>query len=103
MSTIVIGVDGTPAATRATEVGVALAAGLGAQVVFIHFSPLAEELFERSPQTGPPRRGSSEPTPSSGRRRRWPRSGEVPAELRIQDERRTGMIAANLGRVGRRR
>ena len=41
-----IGVDGSPAARRATEVGLELAASTGAHVVFRHYSPLALELFQ---------------------------------------------------------
>jgi nucleotide-binding universal stress UspA family protein len=96
VSTIVIGVDGTPAATRATEVGVALAASLGAQVIFIHFSPLAEKLFEEDPQDGPSQKRLEQADPVLGEAAKVAKERGVPAELRIQDERRTGMIAANL-------
>jgi nucleotide-binding universal stress UspA family protein len=96
VSTIVIGVDGTPAATRATEVGVALAASLGAQVVFIHFSPMAEKLFEEDPQNGPTQERLEQADPVLGEAAKMAKRRGVPAELRIQDERRSGMIAANL-------
>ena len=68
MSAIVIGVDGTPAAKRAAEVGVALAASLGASVIFVHFSPLAEKLFAEDPEDGPSRDRLEEADPVLGRR-----------------------------------
>jgi len=48
VTTIVVGVDGSPAAARATEVGLRLAASMDGQVVFMHLSPLAEKLFEEA-------------------------------------------------------
>jgi nucleotide-binding universal stress UspA family protein len=53
MQNIVIGVDGSPASQQATEVGLQLAAGLGAQVTFVHFSPLADKLYQEDPDNGP--------------------------------------------------
>lgn len=96
MSTIVIGVDGTPAANRAMEVGVAIAASMGANVVFAHFSRLAEELFEEDPENGPSRERLAAADPVLGEAARVAEARGVPAELRIQDEHRATMIAANL-------
>jgi nucleotide-binding universal stress UspA family protein len=96
VSTIVIGVDGTPAAVRASEVGVALAASLGAQVLFVHFSPLAETLFEEDPENGPSQERLAEADPVLAEAAKVAKASGVPAELRIQDEHRPGMIAANL-------
>jgi len=43
---LVIGVDGSPASEQAVAVGLEIAAGAGAEVVFVHCSvPLADELF----------------------------------------------------------
>ncbi|HMK97993.1 MAG TPA: universal stress protein [Acidimicrobiales bacterium] len=95
MTTIVIGVDGTPAATRATEVGVALAASMGAQVIFIHYSPLAEKLFQEDPLNGPSQERLEEADPVLAEAGEAAKARGVPAELRAQDERR-GMIAADL-------
>lgn len=48
---IVIAVDGSPAARRAAGVGVELAAGLGADAVFLHASrTIASQLFAESPK-----------------------------------------------------
>jgi len=95
MTTIVIGVDGTPAATRATEVGVALAASMGAQVIFIHYSPLAEKLFQEDPLNGPSQERLEEADPVLAEAGEAAKARGVTAELRAQDERR-GMIAADL-------
>jgi nucleotide-binding universal stress UspA family protein len=96
MTTIVIGVDGTPAATRATEVGIALAASMDAKVTFIHFSPLAEKLFQEDPENGPSQERLAEADPVLGEAARAAKARGVAAELRIQDEHKPGMIAADL-------
>jgi nucleotide-binding universal stress UspA family protein len=96
VSTIVIGVDGTPAAKRATEVGVALAAGLGASVICVHFSPLAEPLFAEDPENGPSQERLAQADPVLGEAANTAKARGVPVELRIQDEHRPGMIAASL-------
>lgn len=53
--TLVIAVDGSPAATAAVEAGLDLAAAMNASVLFVHAaSPLAEDLYaERSDDDGP--------------------------------------------------
>jgi nucleotide-binding universal stress UspA family protein len=96
MTTIVIGVDGTPAATRATEVGIALAASMDAKVIFIHFSPLAEKLFQEDPENGPSQERLAEADPVLGEAAGAAKARGVVSELRIQDEHRPGMIAADL-------
>ncbi len=53
--TIVIAVDGSPAARRAAEVGLGLAAELSARVLFVHgSSDVAKRLFEESPSEEEP-------------------------------------------------
>ena len=99
MTSVVIGVDGSPAATRATEVGVALAASLGAQVVFIHFSPLAEKLFQEDPENGPSQERLEEADPVLAAAAKAAKARGVTAELRIQDEHGSAMIAADLAGV----
>jgi nucleotide-binding universal stress UspA family protein len=96
MKTIVIGVDGSAAAKRASEVGVGLAASLGARVVFVHFSPLAGTLFEEDPQNGPSQERLEEADPVLREAAGAARARGVPAELRLQDESGAGMIAADL-------
>lgn len=99
MTSVVIGVDGSPAAIRATEVGVALAAGLGAHVVFIHFSPLAEKLFQEDPENGPSQERLEEADPVLAEAAKAAKARGVTAELRIQDEHGSAMIAADLAGV----
>jgi nucleotide-binding universal stress UspA family protein len=94
--TIVIGVDGTPAASRATEVGVDLAASTGAQVIFVHFSHLAEELFQEDPKNGPSQERLEEADPVLGDAARAAKARGVVVELRIQDEHGPRTIAADL-------
>ncbi|HTV12500.1 MAG TPA: universal stress protein [Acidimicrobiales bacterium] len=96
MTTILIGVDGTPAATRATEVGLALAVSMDAKVIFIHFSPLAEKLFEEDPENGPSQERLEEADPVLGEAAKAAKARGVAAELRIQDEHASKMIAADL-------
>jgi nucleotide-binding universal stress UspA family protein len=96
VATIVIGVDGTLAATRATEVGIALAASMGVKVIFVHFSPLAEELFQEDPANGPSQERLEEADPVLGEAAKAAKARGVTAELMIQDEHRPGMIAADL-------
>lgn len=95
MATIVIAVDGTPAAVRATEVGVALAASTGADAIFVHYSSLAEDLFEADPDNGPSQETLKEADPVLGEAAKAAEARGVTAELRIYDESR-GMIAADL-------
>jgi nucleotide-binding universal stress UspA family protein len=95
VTTIVIAVDGTPAASRATEVGVALAASLDAKVMFIHYSPLAETLYQEDPQNGPSQQRLVEADPVLADAAEAAKARGVAAELTIQDEQRE-MIAADL-------
>jgi nucleotide-binding universal stress UspA family protein len=96
MKTIVVGVDGSVAAKRASEVGLGLAASLGAQVVFVHYSPLAVTLFEEDPENGPSQQRLEEADPVLREAAGAARARGVPAELILQDERGTGVIAADL-------
>jgi nucleotide-binding universal stress UspA family protein len=53
---ILAAIDGSPAAEAAVEEAVKLAAAMNATVRFVHAnSPVAEELFEADPETGPSR------------------------------------------------
>lgn len=53
--TIVIAVDGSPAARRAAQVGLDLAAELAARAVFVHGdADVAERMFEESPNEREP-------------------------------------------------
>lgn len=91
-----IGVDGSPAAKRATEVGLDLAVSMGAQVVFIHFSPLADKLFQEDPKDGLSQERLEEADPVLQEAAVAARARGVPVELQLQSERRSGMIAADL-------
>jgi nucleotide-binding universal stress UspA family protein len=99
VTTIVIGVDGTPAASRATEVGLDLAASTGAEVIFVHYSPLAERLFQEDTQNGPSQERLQEADPVLGDAARAAKARGVAAELRIQDEHGPRTIAADLAGV----
>jgi nucleotide-binding universal stress UspA family protein len=96
VTAIVIGVDGTPAAIRATEVGIALAASMGAQIMFVHFSPLAEELFQEDAENGPSQERLEEADPVLGQAAKAAKARGLTAVLRAQAEARPGMIAAEL-------
>jgi nucleotide-binding universal stress UspA family protein len=96
MKTIVVGVDGSAAAKRACEVGVGLAANLGAQIVFVHFSPLAGPLLAEDPRDGPSQARLEEADPVLREAADTARARGVPAQLVLQDESGAGMIAAEL-------
>jgi nucleotide-binding universal stress UspA family protein len=96
MKRIVIGVDGSPPARRATEIGLELAASTGAQVVFVHFSPLAEALFQEDPQNGPSQQRIEEADPVLHQAAEAARTRGVPTELKLQYEHGTTKIAAEL-------
>jgi nucleotide-binding universal stress UspA family protein len=96
MRRIVVGVDGSAAARRATEVGLELAAGMGAQVIFLHSSPLAEELFGEDPDNGPSQQRIEDADPVLRQAAEDARARGVPAELVIQDDRGAAYIAADL-------
>ena len=95
MKTVVVAVDGTPAAMRAAEVGVVLAASTGARVLFVHYSPLAEELFNKDPENGPSQESIQEADPVLRDAAEIARARGVTAELKVQDEAKR-MIAADL-------
>jgi nucleotide-binding universal stress UspA family protein len=96
---IIIGVDGTPAATTASEVGLKLAASMNAEVLFVHFSRLADRLFEEDPENGPSQELLQEADPVLRQAAAAAKAQGVAAELMVQDERGAGMIAANLAGV----
>ncbi len=93
MQNIVIGVDGSPAAQQATEVGLQLAAGLGAQVTFVHFSPLADKLFQEDPDNGPSQKRLEEADEVLRQAAEGARARGVPAELVLHE---SDMIAPEL-------
>jgi nucleotide-binding universal stress UspA family protein len=91
---ILIAVDGSPAADRATDIGLELATAQGACVVFLHFSRIAEELFVRNPEHGP----SQDEIEAADRvlhdAAAKARAREIPFELEIVDEHGAGNMAA---------
>jgi nucleotide-binding universal stress UspA family protein len=93
---IVIGVDGTPAATKASEVGIRLAGSMHADVLFVHFSKLADRLFAADPDNGPSQEQLEQADPVLAAAAAAARAAGVAAELMVQDEHGAGMIAANL-------
>jgi nucleotide-binding universal stress UspA family protein len=99
MRRLVIGVDGSPAANRAVEVGLELAVGSGADVVFMHFSPLAESLFREDPENGPSQQRIAEADPVLKQAAETARARGVRAELDLEAERGKGNIAAALAGV----
>ena len=50
---ILIATDASPAAAKAVEVGLELAAARASNVVFVHFSAAARPLFDAHPEAGP--------------------------------------------------
>ena len=69
---------------------------MDAKVIFIHFSPLAEKLFEEDPENGPSQERLEEADPVLGEAAKAAKARGVAAELRIQDEHASKMIAADL-------
>ena len=96
---IVIGVDGTPASTKASEVGIRLAASMNADILFVHFSRVADKLFEEDPDNGPSQDRLEKADPVLGAAAAAARAAGVAAELMVQDEHGASMIAANLAGV----
>jgi len=96
---IVIGVDGTPAATKASQVGIRLAASMHADVLFVHFSRVADQLFQEDPDNGPSQERLEEADPVLAAAAAAARAEGVAADLMVQDEHGAGMIAANLAGV----
>ena len=50
---IVVATDGSANSQEAVEIGIDLALTRGADVTFVHFSPIAQALFEAHPIDGP--------------------------------------------------
>jgi nucleotide-binding universal stress UspA family protein len=93
MQSIVVGVDGSPASQRATEVGLQLAASLGAHVAFIHFSPLAAKLYQEDPDDGPSQQRLEEADRVLRQAAEAAKAKGVPAELELHE---SDMIAPEL-------
>jgi len=91
---ILIATDGSPAAARAVEVGLEIAAARRAEVVFVHFSPVAGPLFEAAPIHGPAQEEIEAADPVLRAAAAAARARGVPARLQIADERGTDNIAA---------
>jgi nucleotide-binding universal stress UspA family protein len=85
MKYVVIGVDGSPASMQAIQVGLSLAASLGARAAFVHFSPLAEEAYRENPQDGPSQQRVEEVDPVLRQAAEAARACGVPAELMLQE------------------
>lgn len=93
---IVIATDGSAAATKAVEVGLGIAGGQRGGVVFVHYSPLAEALFDADPQTGPSQAAIEQADPVLRAAAEAARALEVPVQLELHSEHRAGDIAASL-------
>ncbi len=91
---ILIATDGSPAAARAVEVGLEIAAARGVEVVLVHFSPTAGPLFEADPMHGPSQETIEAADPVLRAAAEAARARGVPARLEIADERGTDNIAA---------
>jgi nucleotide-binding universal stress UspA family protein len=96
MTAIVVAVDGSPAAKQAIDVGLSLAASMNSRVVFVHFSPLADKLFDEDPDNGPSQERLREADVVLGQAAAAAGSRGLDAELRILDEKGRGMVAADL-------
>lgn len=91
---VLVATDGSPAATRAVEVGVELAAARGVEVILVHFSPAAGPLFEADPVHGPSQGEIEAADPVLRAAAEAARARGVPARLEIADERGTDNVAA---------
>ncbi len=96
MKHIVIGVDGSPASQQAVQLGLSLAASLGAGVAFVHFSRLAEGVYREDPDDGPSQQRIEEADPVLREAAEAARAHGVPARLILQE---SDMIAPELAGV----
>lgn len=96
MKHIVIGVDGSPASQQAVQLGLSLAASLGARVAFVHFSRLAEGVYREGPDDGPSQQRIEEADAVLREAAEAARAHGVPARLILQE---SDMIAPELAGV----
>lgn len=96
---IVVAVDGSVHADRATDVALALALARSASVTFVHFSPLAQELFEANPEAGPDQEEIARRDEVLRRAREAAGRAGVPCALEIADERGSSDIAAAIAGI----
>lgn len=96
---IVIAVDGSPAAVQATVVGLDLAATRGSKVVFVHFSPVARLLFEKEPQKGPSQQEIEQADPVLAAAAQEARARGIDFELEAVDEHGTSDIATDIAGI----
>jgi len=93
---IVIATDGSAAAVKAVEVGLAQAVAQASDVVFVHFSPAAGPLFDANPKAGPSQAEVEAADPVLRAAAEAARARGVQARLEILDEHGAGDLAASL-------
>ena len=94
---IVVAVDGSPAAGRATRVGIDLAAALRVEVVFVHGSAkIAGRLFERNPNTRDPDETVADADAVLAEAAELARERGVAHRLEVVGEESAGDIAADI-------
>jgi nucleotide-binding universal stress UspA family protein len=96
---ILIATDGSPPAQQATAVGLDLALAQGADVLFVHFSPLAASLFEDDPREGPSQQMIEDADPVLRAAAEQARARGLRFELDIADEHGTSDIAAAIAGI----
>ncbi len=96
---ILIAVDGSPAATKAVEVGLDIASAQGAAVTFVHFAAVARDLFEAAPDSGPSQAQIDAADPVLRAAAQAARARGLQADLEIADEHGAGDIAAALAGI----
>ena len=96
---ILVAVDGSPAADRATDVGLELATAQAARVMFLHFSPIAGKLFRQSPDHGPSQDEIEAADPVLRNAAARARAREILFELKIVDEHGAGNMAAAISGI----
>jgi nucleotide-binding universal stress UspA family protein len=100
---IVVATDGSAAAVQAVEVALDIAAAKATEVVFVHFSPEAQALFEAAPETGPSQEQIEDADPVLRAAAMAAGARNIPADLVIRDECGTADIAAAIAGIAEAR
>jgi nucleotide-binding universal stress UspA family protein len=96
---ILVAVDGSAAADQAVAVALDLAAVQGARAVFVHYSPLADRLWQEEAEDGPSQEAIEAADPVLRSAAEQARRRGLDFELELVDERGTGDIAASLAGI----
>jgi nucleotide-binding universal stress UspA family protein len=96
---IVVATDGSGASVAAVEVGLELATAQQAKVTFVHFSPIANDLFEADPINGPTQQQIAAVDPVLGDASKKAMARGIAFELEIADEHGTDDIAGSIAGI----